>query len=89
MSLSFQPTDLLSLLIFIPCFNAGNFFGVKAPLNDIAKDKYLTTDFVMDLTFLLARGFDFVLSLGVTTTLITQSLALTELVVFRELVLIC
>ena len=28
-------------------------------------------NFVMDLTFRLARGFDFVLSLGVTTPLIT------------------
>ena len=35
------------------------------------KDYKLTTDFETILTFSLARGFDLVLSLGVTTPLIT------------------
>ena len=43
----------------------------KAPLNDTRKDWKLTRDFVMDLTFWLARGFDFVFPLGVTTPLVT------------------
>ena len=38
---------------------------------DTGKDQKLTTDFVKILTFSLARGFDLVLSLGVTTPLIT------------------
>ena len=29
---------LLPLFIIVPCFNAGNFFGAKAPLNDTGKD---------------------------------------------------
>ena len=41
------------------------------PLNDTGKDWKLTTDFEKILTFSLARGFDLVLSLGVTTPLIT------------------
>ena len=40
-------------------------------LNDTGKDEKFTTDFDRILTFSLARGFDFVLSLGVTTPLIT------------------
>ena len=43
----------------------------------------------MDLTFSLARGFDFVLALSVTTPIRTPVMALTEFVVFGELVLIC
>ena len=42
----------------------------KRPLNDTAKGQKLTTDFEI-LNFSLARGFDLVLSLGVTTTLLT------------------
>ena len=43
----------------------------RPPLNDTGKDQKLTTDFEKILTFSLARGFDLVLSLGVTTPLIT------------------
>ena len=42
------------------------------PVNDTGKELKLTTDFEKILTFSLARGFDLVLSLGVTTPLITQ-----------------
>ena len=37
----------------------------------LGKDQKLTTDFMQILTFSLARRFDLVLSLGVTTALIT------------------
>ena len=43
----------------------------KLPLNDTAEDQKLTIDFEKILTFSLARGFDLVLSLGLTTPLIT------------------
>ena len=44
----------------------------------------------MDLTFWLARGFDFVLSLGVTTPLIAPVMrALIKFLVFWELILVC
>ena len=39
--------------------------------NDTGKDQKLNTDSDKILIFSLARGFDFVLSLGVTTPLIT------------------
>ena len=41
------------------------------PLNATGTDKKLTTHFEKFLTFSLARGFDLVLSLAVTTPLIT------------------
>ena len=43
----------------------------KLPLNDTVEDQKLTIDFEKILTFSLARGFDLVLSLGLTTPLIT------------------
>ena len=49
--LSFQLADLLSLFIFVPCFNVGNSFEARTPRNNTEKDKKLTTDFVMDGTF--------------------------------------
>ena len=36
----------------------------------------MTTDFVMNLTFWIAREFDFVLSLDVTTPVITQAMSI-------------
>ena len=44
--------------------------------NDSGKDYKLTTDFEKILTFSLAREFDLVLSLGVTTPLITPAMAI-------------
>ena len=43
----------------------------RSPPNDTGKDWKLTTGFEKILTFSLARGFDLVLSLGVTTLLVT------------------
>ena len=40
-------------------------------LNDTGKDEKLNTDFEKILTFSPARGFDLVLSFGVSTPLIT------------------
>ena len=63
---------LPSLFILLPWFDASSLLGVKTPfLNDTGKDQKITTDFDKILTFCLARGFAFVLSLGVTTPLIT------------------
>ena len=59
-SSSFQLANLLSLFIFVPCCDACSSFGAKTLLNGTGKDQKLTTDFVMDLTFWLAKGFDFV-----------------------------
>ena len=49
-----------------------------APLNDNVKDYKLTKDFEKILTFSLAREFDLVLSLGVTTPLITPAMAISR-----------
>ena len=49
--LSFQLADWLSLFIFVPCYNAGNSFEARTPCNNTEKDKKLTTDLVMDVTF--------------------------------------
>ena len=46
------------------------------PLNGTGKDYKLITDFEKILTFSLAREFDLVLSLGVTTPLITPAMAI-------------
>ena len=48
------------------------------------KDQKLTTDFEKILTFSLARGFDLVLSLGVTTPLITLVLGISWPCIFWE-----
>ena len=42
----------------------------------------------MELTFLSGRAFDLFLSLGVTTPLLNQPLALIEELVFEELVMV-
>ena len=47
-----------------------------APLNDNVKDYKLTKDFEKILTVSLAREFDLVLSLGVTTLIITPAMAI-------------
>ena len=59
------------------------------PVNDTAKDQKLTTDLEKILTFSLGRGFDLVLSLGVTTSLITPVMGISDLVFLRKNVLIC
>ena len=46
------------------------------PLDDTGEDKKLTTDFEKILTFSRARGFDFVLPLGVMTPLITSIMSI-------------
>ena len=68
----------LSLLICCPCsfyihvLMLAAFWEWKLPpFNDNGKHWKLTTDFDKILTFSLARGCNFVLSLGVTTLLIT------------------
>ena len=68
-----------SLLICYPCsfhFHAlilvAHWECKLPPLNGTGKDYKLTTDFEKILTFSLAREFDLVLSLGVTTPLITR-----------------
>ena len=69
---------MLSLFIFVPCFNISNTFGVKAPLNDSGKDQKLTIYFLVDLNFSLTRGFDFVF-LVVTAPLITTVMSIDEI----------
>ena len=59
------------------------------PVNDTGKDQKLTTDLEKILTFSLGRGFDLVLSLGVTTSLITPVMGISDLVFLRKNVLIC
>ena len=46
-------------------------------LNDTGKNQKLTTDFYNILTLSLARGFDFLLSLSVTTRVIPQVMGIT------------
>ena len=46
------------------------------PLNDTGKDQKLATDFEKIQTFWLTKGFDLVLSLGVTTPLITPAMGI-------------
>ena len=58
------------------------------PFNDTRKDKKLTKDFVKTLTFSLVKGFDFVLSVGVTIPLITPVMDVSVLVVLGKVVLI-
>ena len=38
MKIARNSSDLLPLFIFVPSFDAGNFFGAKACLNDTGKD---------------------------------------------------
>ena len=79
--LSFQLADLLSLFIFVPCFNVGNSFEARTPRKNTEEDKKLTTDFVMDWRdFLMC--FDFVLSLGVQDPLITPVVSIDWIVSF-------
>ena len=59
------------------------------PVNDTGKDQKLTTDLEKILTFSLGRAFDLVLSLGVTTTLITPVMGISDLVFLGKNVLIC
>ena len=59
------------------------------PVNDTGKDQKLTTDLEKILTFSLGRGFDLVLSLGVTTSLITPVMGISDLVFLTKNVLIC
>ena len=55
----------------------------------MGKGKKLTTDFVIDLMFWLARGFHFVLYLGVTNPFITLVISIDWVGGLWELVLIC
>ena len=71
-SLSFQLADLLTLFILFHALILVAHWECKLPpLNGTGKDYKLKTDFEKILTFSLAREFDLVLSLGVTTPLIT------------------
>ena len=72
-----------SYLICYPCsfyFHAlmlvAHWEHKRSPLNNTGKDYKLTTDFEKILAVSLARGFDLVLSLGVTTPLVTPVLGI-------------
>ena len=76
-SFSFQLADLLSLFILLPSFDAGSLLGVKTPSFQWHWERLEAYHrFWLNPDFFLARGFDFLLSLGVTTPIITPLMAI-------------
>ena len=84
-SLSSQLGDLLSLFILLPCFDPVRLFGVKTPSFYWHWERLKTCHrFWYDVDFFSHKGFDFFLSLGVTTPLTTPVMGLSCLGSFAK-----